>query len=346
MKRKIWIAMILTVCLFAPCLTSCGGRVAYADTVFTGMDTVITLRLATDGVDKETLTEAAEQCQQLVAAYEKILSAYDEGSDVSALNKDVQLQVDTDPLLLSVLETAFQISELTDGAYDPTIGSLTALWNITGGGPIPAEGDIREAMSHIGADKFTIDGSSIIKNDLLTRIDLGGVGKGYTLQAMLAYLNTTDIPYGIVSMGGNIGVFGTKADETPYKIGIKDPRDTDDVIGYLYAGGGFVSVSGDYERYFEVNGERYHHIIDPDDGYPVDNGLTSVICYTQNGASADALSTALFVMGLEEAMAFYEEGSISFEAVFVTEGQKVYVTDGIRDKAMFELTAAEYTLAE
>ena len=155
-----------------------------------------------------------------------------------------------------------------------------------------------------------------------------------------------DIPFGIVSMGGNIGVFGSKGNETLYKIGIKDPHKTDSVVGYFYAGGGFVSVSGDYERYFEENGQRYHHIIDPSTGYPVDNGLSSVICYTQNGASADALSTALFVMGLEEALAFYQEGSISFEAIFITEDYEIHMTDGIREKELFELTASKYTVVD
>ncbi|MBQ7921870.1 MAG: FAD:protein FMN transferase [Clostridia bacterium] len=346
MKKTKLLSALLAILLLTLSLTSCGQKISYADTVFVGMDTVITLRLAKNGVSEETLTEAAEQCQQLVASYEKILSAHEENSDVAALNKDVQMQLDTDPLLLTVLDTAFQITELTDGAYDPTIGSLTSLWNITGGGPVPERGDIREAMKHVGVDKLTVDGTTIIKNDQLTQIDLGGVGKGYTLQAMLTYLSSTDIPYGIVSMGGNIGVFGTKGNDTPYKIGIKDPRNTDSVVGYLYAGGGFVSVSGDYERYFEDQGERYHHIIDPETGYPADNGLTSVICYTQNGASADALSTALFVMGLEESLAFYKEGSISFEAIFITEDYKIYMTDGIREKDLFELTASKYTIVE
>ena len=346
MKKTKLLSAVLALILLAFTLTSCGQDTSYADTVFVGMDTVITLRLAKNGVSEEALAEAAAQCQQLVASHEKILSAHEENSDVATLNKEVQMQLDTNPLLLTVLDIAFQITELTNGAYDPTIGSLTSLWNVRNGGPVPERGAIREAMKHIGKDKLTVDNTTIVKNDQLTKLDLGGVGKGYTLQALLTYLSSTDIPYGIVSMGGNIGVFGTKGNDAPYKIGIKDPRNTDDVIGYLYAGGGFVSVSGDYERYFEENGERYHHIIDPETGYPADNGLTSVICYTQNGASADALSTALFVMGLEESLAFYKEGGISFEAIFITDDYEVYMTDGIREKDLFDLTASRYTIVE
>ena len=345
MKFTRLTSAVLAIVLVLFCLPACSQEVAYADTVFVGMDTVITLRLAKKGVSAEALAEAAEQCQQLVASYEKVLSAHEEDSDVANLNKNIQMQVNNNPLLLNVLDTAFQITVLTDGAYDPTIGTLTSLWNITAGGPVPSRGDIREAMGHVGISNLSVDGTTIEKKDRFTQIDLGGVGKGYTLQALLTYLNSTDIPYGIVSMGGNIGVFGSKGNDTLYKIGIKDPRKTDSVVGYLYAGGGFVSVSGDYERYFEEGGQRYHHIIDPSTGYPANNGLTSVICYTQNGASADALSTALFVMGLEKSLAFYEEGSISFEAIFITEDYEIYMTDGIREKEQFELTASKYTVA-
>jgi len=346
MKKTRLLSAVLAMITLLCCLSSCTQEAHYADTVFTGMDTVITLRLASKGVSAEVLAEAAEQCQQLVASYEKVLSIHEENSDAANLNKDIQMQVGNNPLLLNVLDTAFQIAVLTEGAYDPTVGSLTNLWNVTGGGPVPSRGDIREAMKHIGINNLSVDGTTIEKKDPLTRIDLGGVGKGYTLQALLTYLSSTDIPYHIASRGGNIGLSGSKGNETPYKIGIRHPRSTDGIVGYLYAGGGFVSVSGDYERYFEEGGERYHHIINPATGYPADNGLTSVVCYTQNGASADALSTALFVMGLDKAMEFYAEGSISFEAIFITEDYEIHMTDGIREMELFELTASKYTLAE
>ena len=141
-----------------------------------------------------------------------------------------------------------------------------------------------------------------------------------------------------------IGVFGQKADGTPFQIGIKDPHDTAAVIGYLYIPSGFVAVSGNYERFFREEGKLYHHILDPETGWPVDNGLSSVAVYAQNGSAADALSTALYVMGLEEGMAFYESGQVQFEAVFVTEDNRIIPTPGLLENGMLEITTEDYVL--
>ena len=326
---------------------SCGkeSASAYADSFFTGMDTSITLRLAAEGVDNAALGKASSEVQKIVADLEKILSCHNQSSELYALNRDIHLLIETDETLLSVLETAFQMYELTGGAYDPTIGALTDLWNVNGGGPVPGEEAIAEALTHRGPENLTIDGSSVTKTDTALQIDLGGVGKGYALQEVLSYLSTTEIPYGLVSMGGNIGVFGQKPDASPYQIGIKDPHDTDTIVGYLYISSGFVSVSGDYERFFRQEGVVYHHILDPETGWPADSGLSSVAVYTQNDASADALSTALFVMGAEEGMALYESGQVQFEAVFITADDRIIVTPGLTEDGRFELTSKEYTLA-
>jgi len=329
-------------------LVSCGQTTesVYADSVFTGMDTAITLRLARDGVDNAVLGNAAAEAERIVARLEKILSCHDETSELYALNQNIHLLIEADETLLSVLDTASTICVLTGGAYDPTIGALTDLWNVSHGGPVPKEDAIAEALLHRGTDKLVIDGSSVTKTDPLLQIDLGGVGKGYALQEVLSYLSGTGISYGLVSMGGNIGVFGEKPDGTPYQIGIKDPHDTATIVGYLYIPSGFVSVSGDYERFFRQDGVVYHHILDPETGYPADTGISSVAVHTMNGASADALSTALFVMGLEESMALYDSGKIQFEAVFITADNRIIATPGLLEDGRFELTSREYTMAQ
>lgn len=342
MKKTYTWAVFLLAVLLSFSLVSCGGGEPYADSVFTGMDTAITLRLGTKNVDNAVLGKAAAEVEKIVADLEKILSCHDPASELYALNGEVQLFLEADDTLLSVLNTAFHMRELTGGAYDPTLGALTRLWNITGGGPVPSEDAIAEALSHKGTDKLTTSGSSITKHDIAMRIDLGGLGKGYALQQVLSYLASTEIPYGLVSMGGNIGVFGQKPDGAPYQIGIKDPHNTDTIVGYLYIPSGFVSVSGDYERFFTEDGKKYHHIFDPETGYPADSGLSSVAVYTQNGASADALSTALFVMGLEKGMEFYESGEVQFEAVFLTRDNRIALTPGLAEDGMFTQTSETY----
>lgn len=350
---KKFFSLILLPILLITTLAGCGNGVSaeYYDAHFFGMDTYITLRFAKKDADGKALSAeyldgVAAECADLLNNIELLLSAHNEKSMVYALNREINMMVDDEGELLSVLDTAYTISDLTGGAYDPTIGDLIELWNISGGGPVPGDIDIMESLLHTGTDKIVMKGNTITKADSLTKIDLGGVGKGYATQELLAYLSTTDIPYGLVSLGGNIGVFGKKTDSDTYKVGIKDPSDPDGIIGYVYLQSGFLSVSGDYERYFEENGTRYHHIIDPVTGYPAESGLRSVACISSNGAAADALSTALFVMGADKAMALQTDGTLVFEAIFVTEDNKVILTEGLRDSGKFELTNENYTLAE
>lgn len=328
-------------------LTSCGETAEYSDHSFFALDTYITIRLARvdDNGSKltdEYLAEVADGCADILNKVDLAISAHNESSDVYALNSDINRMLSADEMLVSLLDTADRISSLTGGAYDYTLGALTELWNITGGGPVPSEEDINEALSHCGADKFKIDGSSITKVDKEAKLDFGGIGKGVATQLILEYLDTTDVSYGLVSLGGNIGVYGKKPEYGNFKIGIRDPESTDSVIGYLYLNSGFVSVSGDYERFFEEDGVRYHHILDPKTGYPADSGLRSVAVHTANGASADALSTALFILGVEDAMKLYNEGTLDFEAVFITDDGRIIATPGLAD--MFEITSDSYTL--
>lgn len=349
---RLWLAV--TLCMLTLC--GCQGSVSlYADTVFTGMDTAITLRLPAD-TDKTLLHDATTSVEVLVAELEKSLSCHDTGSELYALNQAPQHYRTEDKTLGAVLHTALSMASLTDGAYDPTMGQLTDLWNVAHGGPKPKDAAIAEALTHCGWEKVTVDPTAaeqtarsstadsyiVTKEDPLLQLDLGGIGKGYGLQSAVTLLADMGIDYGLVSFGGNIGVFGEKPDGTPFQIGVKDPHDTSAIVGYLYIQNGFVSVSGDYERFFRQDGVIYHHILDPETGYPADSGLSSVVVYAQNGAAADALSTALFVLGIEDGLQFYESGQISFEALFITADERVVATPGIGDK--FELTASRYIL--
>lgn len=339
--KRLGILFLLLPMLLLGCKQSI---TPYTDAVFTGMDTVITLRLAAD-TDEATYQVAVQTAEDTVQALEKSLSCHDETSELSALNGSVQHFLTEDEVLRSVLDTALHICDLTGGAYDPTLGTLTDLWNVANGGPVPKETSIETARSHIGTDKLQWnDDGTITKTDPELRLDLGGIGKGYGLQMVLSQLQESGIAYGLVSFGGNIGVFGEKPDGTPFQIGVKDPHDTSSVVGYLYIPNGFVSVSGDYERYFRQDGVIYHHILDSETGYPADTGLSSVAVYANNGAAADALSTALFVMGVEDAMDFYASGTISFEAMFITADNRILLTPGLTDQ--FSLTAKNYKIVE
>ena len=346
MKRVL--TLILALFLVFP-LVSCGSKEEkYLDQVIYGMDTYITLRVANETVDSdkvsdELFAEICEKCTYIIAKNEKLMSAHAEDAQIYGINHGVSMILSPDKSLLSVLRTADDISEKTDGVFRYTIGGLSELWNVTGGGPVPSDEDIAAALEHISTDSVEFSEEKITKTDEFCMIDLGGVAKGYTAQEIIEYLATTGIPYGLVSMGGNIGVFGSKEDGTPFKVGITDPADTSKVAGYLSIGSGFISVSGSYERYFEEDGVRYHHIIDPETGRPADSGILSVAVWSNNGSVADALSTALFVMGEEGIAQFYDSGEVDFEAVIITENGEIVLTDDITEED-FELSAEGYTV--
>jgi len=334
-------AAVLVCVLFTGC--SSGGD-EYRDYSYFAMDTYITIRLAYETEDSgrlsdEYLDSVAEKCEEILARIDLAISAHNPKSDVYALNTDINKMLSADEDLLAILETSDKIHSLTDGVFDYSLGALTELWNVTKGGPVPDSDAITEAMSHTGIDKFSVSGKSVTKLDPKAKLDFGGIGKGIAAQRLLEYLSTTDVAYGVVSLGGNIGVFGEKPGYGSYKIGLRDPDNQDNTAAYFYLTSGFVSVSGDYERYFEENGVRYHHIIDPRTGYPADSGLRSVAVHTANGALSDALSTALFILGEEKSMELYESGSLDFEAVFITaEGETVY-TPGLEGR--FEIVTGE-----
>lgn len=317
MKLRIFALLATFVFLLSGCTRD---PEEYRDTVFFAMDTYITVRLARAGITEKQLDEVSSECERIVRDLESVLSAHDPESELYALNhSDAEFTIISDTLE-DVLTTVCDIHGITGGAYDCTLGGLAELWNITGGGPVPDKEDIDAALAHIGYNTITLDEkrNTVMRPDTDVQLDLGGIGKGAAADRLIWYLETTDIPYGLVSVGGTIGVFGDKPDGTPYKIGIRDPDDPNGVVGYLLIDEGFVAVSGDYERYFEDNGVRYHHIFDPSTGYPADSGLRSTAVHSLNGATADALSTALFVMGAEAALELCETHE-GFEAVLVSD---------------------------
>lgn len=343
--------MILIVAVIIPIsiMSGCSDNSEkYKSSQMFYMDTVVDTRFSkTENVTDERYSEIEKKCGEIIGDIEKRISRTLDGSYVYKINTSgSDTEISTESMVNELIRTAFSISEVTDGAYDPTLGYITDLWNIGGGEKkIPDDSAISEALSHTGKENFEILSDSIYKRDFQAKIDLGGIGKGYAADEVVRYLNSTELDYGLISMGGNVGVFGEKPDGEAFKIGIRDPDDLFGVVGYLYIKSGFVSVSGDYERYIEVEGKRYHHIFDPKTGYPAESGLRSVAVWCKNGTYADALSTALFVMGCEKGLDFYNSGIIEteFEAVFITSSNEVIVTEGLKYLSLFEISNPKYT---
>lgn len=256
---------------------------------------------------------------------------------------------------------SLDLAKKSQGAFDPTIGNLTRLWNIEGEDPhVPEQEEIKRELAQIGYAHVKLENPSTTKGDSpQTKVsmkkgctlDLGAVGKGIGCDVVREYLDGQKAVKGaVVAIGGSILTYGNKPDNRAWSVAIQDPEKEDgEYMGVLdIEGTAAVSTSGDYEKYFVENGKKYHHILDPSTGYPAKSGLRSVtvVCRDEGrtrqkaGLLSDGLSTACFVLGKEKALKLLEE--YGAEAVFIDREKKVTVTDGLKDT--FSLLDKEYVI--
>lgn len=315
-------------------LSGCKKTSGYSYSQFFAMDTVIELR--SDG------DSGTEEVESYTSELEKRISASIKDSEISRLNYTGSAFL-TDEVYL-ILEKAAYVSEITDGAFDICSGSLVNLWDITSDNPqVPSKSEIADALKSCGAENLTfVGGKAELKNQ--SKVDPGGFAKGYAAQRCIEILKDGGTQNAMVSFGGNVAVTGSSesnagSGETGWNIGIKNPDDTSGIIGYIRLCDTVIAVSGDYERYFEKDGVRYHHIFDTQTGYPADSSLRSAAVICGDGLYADALSTALFVMGAQKSLELYNKKLIGFEAVLICSDGTVLITDGLHDSFIPDDTA-------
>lgn len=301
------------------------------------LDTVITLTAYTDR--PELLEAGLEECGR----YEQLLSRTVEGSDVWRINHADGQTVTVDPETAEILRTAVQISEISGGAFDVTIAPASTLWNFTDGeGKIPAAEALAEAAALVDWQAIRIEGNEVTL-PAGRMIDLGGIAKGYIADAVKEKLEAAGIESAILSFGGNIVAIGQKPDGSPWRVGIQDidqPTGVPMMVSLNF--GGSTVTSGIYERGFEVDGIRYHHILDTATGWPVQNELASVTIFSEGSMMGDALSTAAFALGTEEGARLIE-GLEGTEALFITRDRQAIGTSGV---GKYMTDGAEYSVAE
>lgn len=333
--------IIILSMLLCTGMCACSGKgqaevKEYTNTDFV-MDTVVSETLYTAGNDVNSgIGEILEEVEN------QYLSWTEEGSEVYQIDQNAGKTVQISDELAGYLDKILDIAEASGGAFDPTMGKVIQLWDIGGENPrIPSQDELDSLLNDTGYQKVVLDGNQITLNSGAA-LDLGAVGKGIGCDAVLGFLKEQEEVSGmILNLGGSsVMTYGEKPDQTPWRVAVRDPRDTEgDYLGIINMNDGeFLSTSGDYEKYFMENGKRYHHILDPATGYPVWNGLTAVTVICNSGLTADALSTACFVLGRENAAGLLEK--YGADALFVDEEHKIYMTDGMQDR--FELTKDTY----
>lgn len=310
------------------CLCGCGGQ-RLTETTFFAMDTVI--QLQANGT-QENLDLAKAELERL----DRLLSVEGADSEIARLNQTGGGTVSQETAAL--LERALEISEATGGAYDCTIEPVVKLWGWYGGDPAaPNPEELVQALSLVDSEAVKLENGTVSFAGDGMGLDLGGIAKGYAAGRAAEILQEAGVTSACLSLGGNIRVIGTKPNGSNWIIGVADPANPANYILTLSVSDCAVVTSGGYHRYFEQDGRRWHHILDPNSGYPAENGLTSVTIVAQDDTLADGLSTALFVMGLEDAVEFWRTGPYAFEAIFLTEDGQVLATEGLEGRLACDL---------
>ena len=299
-KRKLLIFALALAALVAVLLT---GRLhtAYpaAEKSCFDMGTVVTAKLYGGTADDAAAVTAA----------------------VTALENEISRNIDTSAgraeseVLADAVAACRAVSAASDGAFDITVGGITGLWDFDNGGVLPDAGDIESALSYIDYNRLAVDGDTVTAEQG-TKVDLGAVGKGAACDAAREVLAARGVKGAVVSVGGSVLAYGRRnAAGDKWRIAVRHPREADSYLGIITLDEGCVSTSGDYEKYFEKDGVRYHHLLDPATGYPAECDLISVTVVCKSGLLSDALSTACFVLGSARGTALVE--AFDAGAVFV-----------------------------
>ncbi len=272
----------------------------------------------------------------LIEKYEAIFSRTRDTSELYQLNHglapkvpDKQLTYSLSEELSDIFRHALTYSRLSDGAFDLTVAPITSIWDFQSPEPsIPDEKNLQQALSLIDYKYIQLSGHEISFAKEGIEIDLGAIAKGYIADRVKEYLMNNGVNSAIINLGGNVLCIGSKPDHSPFHIGIQKPyADRNETIATMEISDRSVVSSGVYERFFEMDGKVYHHILNPKTGYPYDNGLISVTIISPKSVDGDGLSTSCFALGLEKGLRLIESLPDTY-AVFITEDYELHYSSG------------------
>ena len=334
---RIIAAVLLTAVIIIP-QTGCGGKEPVSGSEFC-LDTSCEITIYDmEGMSEDKAAGIIDQAFAEIREYENMLSRTVEGSDVYRINHADGKSTEVSAETLDVIRTGLLMAELSGGKFDITVGALTDLWKFTSDNPsVPEDQEIRKALETVGYENITMKGNEVGLSDSETRIDLGGVAKGYIADKTGEYMEAQGVTKAIINLGGNITAIGEKEEDTPWTIGIERPySDRSEIVGSIKVSDKTVVTSGIYERQFVEDGVRYHHVLDPQTGYPAETDLEAVTITAVKGNSGfcDSLSTACLILVKEKAHRLVlklqdEYPQMEIEAAFIDKNDNIAQTDGM-----------------
>lgn len=295
-----------------------------------GMGTLITNKVYGEKAE-EALKAALKETERL----EGVLSRFIFNSEISRINNSAGISsIKVSNETYEVLSRAVEFSRCCHGCFDVTVGPLVTLWALAKDkSKPPEESSINKILPLIDYTDLVLDPceKSVYLKKKGQSIDLGGIGKGFAADLILEVFGEHEVTSAFTNFGGNVAAIGSKPDGAPWSVGIRHPRKVNGLIGVVSVVNKSVVTSGDYQRYFiDGSGKRYHHILDPKTGYPSESGLISVTIVADKSMAADAISTILFIAGMDKGIEVLKSFP-GTEAVFIDTNLTIYVTKGLKD---------------
>ncbi|GAA0856390.1 MULTISPECIES: FAD:protein FMN transferase [Clostridium] len=342
MKKKVisFFVAILLVFSFIGCTEKKKAEPIHRTELFMGTAIKVTVY---DKQDEEILDKVFKRIIEI----EDLVSINKDNTEITNLNKNagikgVKLSEDS----FNIIKKGLEYSKLSNGGYDVSIGPLVKLWSI--GLPeakVPNKDEIKNVINKIDYKKVKVNDETkeVFLEDKGMMLDLGSIAKGYAADEIVKVLKENNVKQAIIDLGGNIYALGLKDGDKDWKVGIQDPfTERGNVVGSVEVSNKSVVTTGIYERFIEKDGVKYHHILNPKDGYPYKTDIAGVSIIADKSVDADGLSTLVFTKGLDEGIKFIEDLD-GVDAIFITNDRKVYTTKGIKDN--FKMINESFTLS-
>ncbi len=333
-KKLFFLALLcLSIILLPSCSTD--KRSVYRQSKAL-MDTYVTVTVVSDSKDKAN--KAVEDAFSAIERFGDLINFFSDKSELSEINRNAGIApVKVSALTLDVVEKSLYVADKSDGAFDPTIGPEISMWDFPKKIK-PSDDEIRKNLPLVNYRNVAVDKkeSTVFLKKKGMMLDLGGIAKGYGADLAVESLKRDGIKAGIVAIAGDIRTFGLKPDGTPWNIGIENPRQkdaSDEIMATVKLSDKAISTSGDYQRYFILDGRRYHHLLDPRTGYPA-MFCRSVTVITDKGVFTDAFATAVFVLGPQRGMKVLRE--LGMDGVIIDARGDILTTPGLKGKLKIE----------